>query len=305
MVRDPYYDNDDTEYQLNETEDVNNVFDEENDNEPSVSEEKSQSKKSLPNSGGSRLKKIIIWFVVIVLAVLVVYKVFVPMLTMKHTQPVIKATAEVSKSKVEEQKIAEDLTASAQKIQATAQATKKPSEEAVQTVPPMQLDQSNSQNKEVFGVSADQQQQLMQGQKMNEQLLTELKKQLQASQKQLAGLNQQVNQQVNGLSDNINHLHEAIANLADQVKAEKARNRAIARYRATQAARRAKAVRASKRYFVKAVIPGRAWVQAADGSSMSVTVGDSVPGYGRVTGIDAFSGKLSTSSGISIQYGLN
>jgi intracellular multiplication protein IcmG len=46
-----------------------------------------------------------------------------------------------------------------------------------------------------------------------------------------------------------------------------------------------------------AAIPGRAWLLGADGETSTVTEGDEIPGYGRVTKIDPAGGMVTTSSG--------
>jgi intracellular multiplication protein IcmG len=55
-------------------------------------------------------------------------------------------------------------------------------------------------------------------------------------------------------------------------------------------------------YSVQAVVPQRAWLQSADGNTLTVTVGDDVPGMGVVTSIDPYSGNVSTASGTTIKY---
>ena len=49
------------------------------------------------------------------------------------------------------------------------------------------------------------------------------------------------------------------------------------------------------RYAVKAVIPGRAWLLASNGSTLTVRRGTPIQGYGVVTGIDAVRGYVFTS----------
>lgn len=56
-------------------------------------------------------------------------------------------------------------------------------------------------------------------------------------------------------------------------------------------------------YTVEAVVPQRAWVQTSNGSTLTVTVGDDVPGLGAVTEIDPYSGNVTTASGTIIKYG--
>lgn len=56
-------------------------------------------------------------------------------------------------------------------------------------------------------------------------------------------------------------------------------------------------------YTVEAVVPQRAWLQTANGNTLTVTVGDDVPSFGAVTAIDPYSGNVSTASGKVIKYG--
>ena len=57
-------------------------------------------------------------------------------------------------------------------------------------------------------------------------------------------------------------------------------------------------------YFVEAVIPGRAWLQAADGTTTTVSKGDTLPGYGKVKSINSYSGTVKTTRGL-IPYGVS
>jgi intracellular multiplication protein IcmG len=56
-------------------------------------------------------------------------------------------------------------------------------------------------------------------------------------------------------------------------------------------------------YHLKALVPGRAWVQSAHGALTSVTIGDRLPGYGIIQMINIAQGIVTTSSGAIIQYG--
>lgn len=58
-------------------------------------------------------------------------------------------------------------------------------------------------------------------------------------------------------------------------------------------------------YAVRAMVDGRAWIQGSNGLSMSVTLGDPIPDYGNVTGIQAAQGLIQTSSGKVIRLGSN
>lgn len=56
-------------------------------------------------------------------------------------------------------------------------------------------------------------------------------------------------------------------------------------------------------YTVEAVVPQRAWIQKGDGSTMTVTIGEALPGLGAVVAIDPYSGNVTTASGTVIKYG--
>jgi intracellular multiplication protein IcmG len=55
-------------------------------------------------------------------------------------------------------------------------------------------------------------------------------------------------------------------------------------------------------YYVQAMIPGRAWLLLPDGTTMTVSVGSKLPGYGTVQTIDPVRGVVITSSGAIIRY---
>lgn len=55
-------------------------------------------------------------------------------------------------------------------------------------------------------------------------------------------------------------------------------------------------------YYLKAVIPGRAWLISTAGNTMTVRVGTPIPGYGVVRYIDAIQGRVLTSSGQLIRF---
>jgi len=55
-------------------------------------------------------------------------------------------------------------------------------------------------------------------------------------------------------------------------------------------------------YTVEAVVPQRAWLQTAEGNTVTVMVGDSLPGLGAVATIDPYSGNVTMSSGKVLKY---
>lgn len=56
-------------------------------------------------------------------------------------------------------------------------------------------------------------------------------------------------------------------------------------------------------YHVKALIPGRAWLESNRGTTTSVKVGDTLKNYGQITSINPNTGMVDTSSGRVIKYG--
>lgn len=56
------------------------------------------------------------------------------------------------------------------------------------------------------------------------------------------------------------------------------------------------------RYYIQAVIPGRAWLVDDNGNTLTVREGSHIPGYGRVRLIDPNQGRVMTSSGMIIRF---
>lgn len=55
-------------------------------------------------------------------------------------------------------------------------------------------------------------------------------------------------------------------------------------------------------YFLQAIIPGRAWLISSEGETLTVSRGTPLGSYGRVSFIDAASGRVLTSSGQTILF---
>ena len=56
------------------------------------------------------------------------------------------------------------------------------------------------------------------------------------------------------------------------------------------------------RYHVRAVVPGRAWIEQPNGATLTVAVGDTLQGYGTIININTTQGVVYTSSGARISY---
>lgn len=58
-------------------------------------------------------------------------------------------------------------------------------------------------------------------------------------------------------------------------------------------------------YHIRAIVPGRVWIESADGRDVTLRVGDSLEGYGTVEVISPQQGMVLMSNGSYIQYGIN
>lgn len=123
--------------------------------------------------------------------------------------------------------------------------------------------------------------------------LTSLKNQVNTVGSDVANLNTQISklsQSVTELTELVNKQSMVISDLVVRTKKKPVKR---------------KVVRVPVRvinYDVQAVIPGRAWLIASNGSTLTVRVGTKVPGYGVVKLIDSIQGRVITSSGRIIRF---
>lgn len=112
-----------------------------------------------------------------------------------------------------------------------------------------------------------------------------------------------VSSNVETLTGKITDLNSAIAVLSEKLDAqsreiERLTSRAVAKP-VIHAARPAKHY---LKYYVQAIIPGRAWLVATNGSTLTVREGSTLAGYGKVKLIDPNQGRVITSSGQVIRF---
>lgn len=129
---------------------------------------------------------------------------------------------------------------------------------------------------------------------------------------QVSVLNQQVTtmgERVNIMADNLKQLSDQMAqlavavgeqtkittDLAAQLKPHLEKNKAVQRERRSFSM-------PPVRYFLQAVIPGRAWVLNSNGDTLTVREGTRIADYGVVRYIDAKRGRVLTSSGKMIKF---
>lgn len=113
---------------------------------------------------------------------------------------------------------------------------------------------------------------------------------------------------INQLQSTVGDLGKAIVGISEKVdKIEDVATKPVVRERKVRAQRRAaRQVRPRVPpmvYEVKSVVPGRAWIQSGTGEFLSIGLGETLPGYGKVEKINAATGTVELSSGAVIKYG--
>jgi len=106
---------------------------------------------------------------------------------------------------------------------------------------------------------------------------------------QIQAVQSQMNSELAGLHDAIQNLTQKIGALATRKTAKKRVRRRLAK--------------PAPRYHIKALVPGRAWLQTGRGKTFTIKVGERIRGYGVVKWIDVTKGIVGTSSGREITYG--
>lgn len=100
------------------------------------------------------------------------------------------------------------------------------------------------------------------------------------------------------LNQNFYALHAELDKLEPQVQH-------AAKYvtKVESAKKRVEALNKRKHFNVQALLPKRAWLRADDGTTITVNVGQEVPGYGTVSSIDVSTGTVATSTGEVFHFG--
>lgn len=121
-----------------------------------------------------------------------------------------------------------------------------------------------------------------------------------------------LNNQLTGITTNINDLSSKMANLSQSLSSLSSmleqQSKEIARLQTLQIIHKAPRPRVERviiprmQYFIQAIIPGRAWLIASNGSTMTVREGTKIPGYGMVIMIDAIQGLVKMSHGTVFKF---
>lgn len=135
----------------------------------------------------------------------------------------------------------------------------------------------------------------------------------------LLSLQQQQNEQANAIKDiqtklptvqnSLNQLTTTLSTLNARIDALQKKVDELSQPKRVEAARPVMRYRPLHRklvrpitFYVKAMIPGRAWLRNRNGATITVRSGSILQGYGRVLSIDLRQGIVTTSSGRVINY---
>lgn len=121
---------------------------------------------------------------------------------------------------------------------------------------------------------------------------------------QIRDVTQTVNSMTSSLAE-IKESMEQISEKMDQQSQQMERLQSMKRAKHAASAHQDKKVTPKvepTRYFIQAIIPGRAWLMSTQGTTLTVSQGSTVPGYGDVRLINAKLGRVFTSSGRIIQF---
>lgn len=115
---------------------------------------------------------------------------------------------------------------------------------------------------------------------------------------QLGGLNGNINT----LSSQIAQLNQTIVALSAKVESQAQTIEILTHPKPIKVKHRVRVGVPVTRYYIQAVIPGRAWLISPNGATLTVREGTSIPGYGKVKLIDPNQGRVITSSGQVIRF---
>lgn len=140
-----------------------------------------------------------------------------------------------------------------------------------------------------------------------EQRLTGLETSQQNLQANVSSINNQLNTlntTIADLSAKIADLNQVVENLATKMVEQSSHiERIVARAKPSKPPKMVRRVEIPViKYYVQAVIPGRAWLIGSNGTTLTVREGTLISGYGTVKLIDSIQGRVLTSSGKTIRF---
>lgn len=134
---------------------------------------------------------------------------------------------------------------------------------------------------------------------LNNEAQMNIQQQVQNNQQSIAQLQSQIQQ----LQSEVAQVTSSMSSLANQVQVLANEVRALNMERFIREGKKLIHTPMGRTYYLKALVPGRAWLQSSNGNTITVTIGDRLAGYGIIQVIDTEQGIITTSSGKLIQYG--
>lgn len=189
--------------------------------------------------------------------------------------------------------IAEQSKEMLQNSAARVQQTTFPTSTAAPMVPTSMVAPAGSVNASA-NLSSDQMAQI---QNSVEQRVNVISQQINSSRDSVANLQSSITktqQDILAMSQKIEHLTMVTQDLVSEIEKIKVPPKS--------AKKKAKSPIA---YHVRAIVPGRVWLESADGRSVTLRVGDQLEGYGEVLDIVPRQGMVIMSNGSVIQYGID
>ncbi|NKB46540.1 MAG: hypothetical protein GKR77_02015 [Legionellales bacterium] len=106
------------------------------------------------------------------------------------------------------------------------------------------------------------------------------------------------------LDNKVSQLRVSLANLSDQFDQQKYQlSQLQEQHKPTETTESKVAERPQKTVFhIQAIIPGRAWLKSNNGTTLTISEGQTIPGMGQVKIIDPIQGRVVLSSGQLIEY---
>lgn len=100
---------------------------------------------------------------------------------------------------------------------------------------------------------------------------------------------------VNSLQSQLNLMNERLQDLTNQLKKQNEPKKKIVKAVVKEFVKR-------PAYYVQALVPERAWLKQGDGTTITVSRGDELPGYGQISDINVSQGTVTTSKGDIISF---
>jgi intracellular multiplication protein IcmG len=121
---------------------------------------------------------------------------------------------------------------------------------------------------------------------------------------QIASALSAVTKTLEQVDDKMSQLRVSLANLSDQFEQQKYQLSELKQQHQEVASTTSNVVRKPSKpvYYIQAIIPGRAWLKNTNGTTLTVSEGQTVPGNGEVRIIDPIQGRVVLSSGQIIEY---